>query len=96
MGDDREGIKMRFVKDVLELIEDGNKLMKAISHIYGIIYKQVPAKIHDEKGFLIWDYILFNEITFKDMQGNIYSLFKSWSDTKTEKVWDELVKKYGV
>ena len=76
---------MGIVKDVLELVE-------AIPHIYGLIHKQVPAKIHDEKGFLIWDYIIFNEITFKDMRGNIYSLFKSMSDSETEKKWDELEK----
>lgn len=45
----------------------------------------MPAEINGAKGFLIWDYIIYNEITFKDMNDNIYSLFSSVSDDETEK-----------
>lgn len=69
--------------------------LEKLSKMHGIIHERVPAEINDTKGFLVWDYILFNEITFDDMQGNIYSLFKSWSDDETQKKWDELEKKYG-
>lgn len=39
---------------------------------------------------------MYNEITFKDMDDNIQSLFKSPDDSETEEKWDELEKKYGI
>ena len=87
---------MGMLGPVINTVEDLIKLRKYFSNIFGIIYKQAPAIILDKKGYLTWDYILFNEITFKDEDDNVYSLFKSWSDSETEKAWDELTKKYGV
>lgn len=63
---------------------------------YGLIHKSTAAVIHGTKGFLIWDYIAFNEITFKDADENIVSLYRGFSDQDTEKMWHELVEKYGV
>lgn len=83
-------------KEILELITMVLPDTELISRMYGIIHKQIPAEINGVRGFLIWDYIIYNEITFKDVDGNIYSLFKSDSDPETEKKWDELEKKYGV
>lgn len=72
------------------------EIVQILSKTYGVIHKQTQAEINGVQGFLIWDYILFNEITFKDMNENIYSLFKSADNSETEKKWDELEKKYGV
>lgn len=84
-------------KEILKLLMGAlPEIVQILSKTYGVIYKQTPAEINGVKGFLIWDYILFNEITFKDMDENIYSLFKSTDDSETEKKWDELEKKYGV
>lgn len=63
---------------------------------YGLIHRSVTAEIHGTKGFLIWDYIIYNEITFKDNAGNIISLYRGFNDKDTEKQWNELVKKFGV
>ena len=53
----------------ITLIVDGLKLLieikKVFKDTYGFIHKRTPAKIKGKDGFLIWDYILLNEITFK-------------------------------
>ena len=67
-----------------------------IEKTYGLIHKSTAVVIHGTKGFLIWDYIAFNEITFKDVDENIVSLYRGFSDQDTERMWHELVEKYGV
>ena len=69
---------------------------RTISKIYGPVHKRTTAEINGKKGFLTWDFIVFNEITFQDENGDIVSFFISVSDEDTETVWSELVKKYGV
>lgn len=71
-------------------------LFEILKKVHGIVYKRTAAEINGVKGSLVWDYIIWNEITFDDMEGNIISLFSSASDRDTEKVWEELLKKYGV
>ena len=83
------------VAAVPKLLEAANGAAKTIERTYGIVHRNTTAEINGKKGFLIWDYIVWNEITFKDEDGNITSFFTSISDKETEKVWDELVKKYG-
>lgn len=72
------------------------EIIEEIKKEYGLIHKSTAAEIHGIKGFLIWDYIIFNEITFKDMDGKIVSLYRGFSDQDTEKMWQELAQKYGV
>lgn len=67
-----------------------------ISKKYGLIHKSAAVEIHGIKGFLIWDFVIYNEITFKDMNDNIVSLYRGFSDKETEDRWDEWVKKFGV
>lgn len=71
-------------------------ILNVVKRQYGFIHKQTIAEFNGVKGFLIWDFIFWNEITFKDMDGNIFSLFHSISDKETEKMWEELSKKYGI
>lgn len=84
----------------ITLIVDGVTLLIEMKEVlkgtYGFIHKRTPAKIKDKDGFLIWDYILWNEITFKSDDGDIWSFFTSPSDKKTKAVWNELVQKYGI
>lgn len=69
---------------------------KVVTRAHGIIHKRAPAEINGKKGFLVWDYIIWNEITFDDENGNIISFFNSIHDDKTEVMWDQLVSKYGI
>lgn len=83
-------------KEIFKLLAAIPEAVQILTKTYGVIHKQIPAEIDGVQGFLIWDYILYNEITFKDMDDNIQSLFKSPDDSETEEKWDELEKKYGI
>ena len=86
--------------DVIEivklLIEAIGPTVKEISRMHGIVHKRAAVEINGLKGFLVWDYIIYNEITFDDESGNIYSFYTSTSDDETEKEWDKLIQKYGI
>ena len=63
---------------------------------YGVVHKSTPAIINEEQGFLIWDYIIYNELTFLNSNtGEITSLFHSLSDSKMEERYNEFAMKYG-
>ncbi|BCG59717.1 hypothetical protein [Paenibacillus sp. URB8-2] len=63
---------------------------------HGIIHKSAPVIINGDKGFLIWDYILYNELTFVNgTTDKIITLFKSLSDKKMEEKFNEYIEKYG-
>ena len=47
-------------------------------------------------GFLIWDYIIFNELTFiDDESGNITSLYTTFSDMEMDERFAECKVVYG-
>lgn len=81
---------------VLTIIQQLIPEAKKISKIHGFVHKRVEAKINGIQGFLVWDFVVYNEITFDDVDGNIMSFFTSISDDETEAEWNRLVKKYGV
>ena len=61
--------------------------VKLIRDVPGIVHKCKPAVINDVKGLLIWEYLLYNEIYFRDMNGNEFTLYHSASNKKTKKKW---------
>ena len=77
-------------------IETGKHLKLDKAH--GFIHKSEKVVIDGVHGWLVWDYILYNEITFDEDgdDGRCISLFHSFSDQETEQVFDGYVKKYGV
>ena len=90
------------IMEIIDKIDKGfqnghiaGDLFDILKRMHGIIHKRTTAEINGVKGFLVWDYIIWNEITFDDMEGNIISLFSSISDRDTQKVWEELSEKYG-
>ncbi len=82
--------------DVLAILKEVLPLVKQVSRMHGVVHKRVDAEINGMKGFLVWDFILYNEITFDDMEGNIFSFFNSFSDEETEIEWNKLVKMYSL
>ena len=81
---------------VLAIIQQLIPEAKKISKTHGFVHKRAEAEINGIRGFLVWDFIVYNEITFDDAVGNIMSFFTSMSDDETEAEWNRLVKKYGV
>lgn len=78
-------------------VEAVSKLLQAASRTYGAVHKAWPARMNGTDGYLIWDYIAFNEITFHSPKmKEITSLFTSVSDEKTEARFAELVQEFGV
>lgn len=71
-------------------------IVDGVKNTYGLIHKRAEAEVDGKKGFLIWDYILYNEISFQAEDGSSLSFFSSFSDEETEIEWYRLVKKYGV
>lgn len=85
-------------KKALELLREVVPGVEEIfkTPIHGVVHKRTTAEINGVKGFLVWDFIIYNEITFDDMDGRCYSFFNSVSDEETELKWNELVAKYGI
>lgn len=90
------GLKILEIIANLPVGEWMGQVKEAAGRTYGLIHRSETAEIHGTKGYLIWDYIIYNEITFKDNEGNIVSLYRGVDDKDTEKQWNELVKKFGV
>ena len=64
---------------------------------YGVVVKTQNAVYAGKKGTLVWDYIIWNEISFvEDNTNKSESLFKSLSDSETEAKFAELSRVYGV
>lgn len=62
---------------------------------YGIVHKRYPITYGGENGYLVWEYIIWNELTFENViTHEKMSLFNSISDTETEAKFNELVKLY--
>ena len=90
------------VTELLDLIKKGAEILPKVKELvsknYGVVHKRTRAEIDGKTGDLVWDYIVWNEITFKEDDecgGKIYSLGNRFSDKQTEELWDELVKKFG-
>lgn len=82
-------------KIILERTKDTVELIKTLCPTFGFIHKTEPIKYGEKLGFLVWDYILYNEITFISIDKKIIQrLFNSTSDKETEKEFNKLVKQF--
>lgn len=74
-----------------------HEALKLASRMYGQIHLSAPVVMNGEEGFLIWDYILCNELTFLDTEnGKVTSLYQSLSDTKMEAKFFAICDQCGV
>lgn len=82
-------IKSEVVREILNWIETEKP--------FGVVYDTAPINYGGEPGLLVWDYIIWNELTFVDNRTKSkQSLFNSISDNKTREKFDEIVAKYGI
>lgn len=59
---------------------------------YMFVHRREPVVLNGEPGFLVWDWGLWNEITFESSKtGRKLSLFKSFSDSETELKFNSLL-----
>lgn len=63
---------------------------------FGVIYEVCDVVVDGNKGYLVWDYIVYNEISFvNEKTKKTKSLYQSISDSKTEKEFERLKKRYA-
>lgn len=90
-------MKYNQVLEILDLIASAANGLKNLNREYAFIHKQGFIKYKGRKGRLVWDYLVFNELTFEDEEtGEQISLGLSASDSTTEAIFNELIEKYGV
>ena len=90
--------------DFVEIIKSATKLLglidkDTIAEIIrkpGFVHDRTEAQIQGMDGFLVWDYLLYNEIYFETLDGKMISFYSSISDEETKRKWDKLVELYGV
>lgn len=103
----RKGEKEEAIKWLQKAAEQGYLFAKSellgfvsqtrrYSKIWGMIHRTADAEIYGIRGRLVWDFIIYNEISFDDSDHHIISLFTSTSGKKTEVEWNRLVNKYGI
>jgi len=64
---------------------------------FGIVHKTAPVNYGGEPGLLVWDFIIWNELTFVDAKTKTkQSLFNNFSDKETKKEFDRIVEEYGI
>lgn len=88
----------QIIDSIGEGVEILTKIQKHVAKSYAFVHKRTRAEIAGKQGYLVWDYFLWNEITFKEddaFGGKMYSFGNRFSDKQTEELWNELVKKYG-
>lgn len=92
-------------KTVAEVLAALDSTFDILGRGFGFIEKKAKVNIDGVPGKLVWDYILWNDITFETkMKKNgemgkkkkQYVLYSSWSDKKTKKKWKKLIAEYGV
>ena len=80
----------------IELLEKGCEAVVRIRKTgpYGFIHKSERITYDGMHGTLVWDYILWNELTFEDDETHEkYTLATKFNDEEMEKIFNEIVKK---
>lgn len=84
-------------KEILGTATSLVELAKTLCPTLGFIHRTEHIKYGEEVGLLVWDYIVYNEISFISMDKKIvHRLFTSTSDEKTEEEFNRLAKQFKV
>ena len=89
---------MKYSKEKLELlISEGKNLIENLEG-FALIHKRRIINYNGELGELVWDYAIFNEISFISAENpkKIKRLFSSFSDKQTEKEFEYFYETYKV
>lgn len=72
------------------------KVLSMVGKNFGVIHRSEAITMNGVEGYLIWDYVIYNELTFVNGKtGEHTSLFTSFSDRETAQRFDEYVSKHS-
>ena len=83
---------------IKKLVDAGASLASVATKLMddGWVHKAEPVSLMGEKGILVWDYVLWNDIYFYSFERREkYVLFSHVSDKEVNKKFNELAKKHG-
>ena len=80
------------------LIDAGFEVVKKVisDGPYMIVEDSAFVCVGGKKGRIVWDYLVYNELTFETDDGVKYQLYTGFSDKETKKRFDAFVSKYGI
>ena len=80
--------------NIIKAVGNIANMIESLSKNYGFIEKCEIFEFKGRKYKLVWDYIIYNEITMEDIEtGKQMQMFTSFSDKKTEDKFNELLLK---
>ena len=94
-----DDVKMKGILSVLDFLNNAGVVVNEVieNKPYGIVHDSAFVEINGVKGRIVWDYIIFNELTFEESETEKkLSLFTSANDEETRTKFEEYVKKYGI
>ena len=85
------------IKIAEKLIDELMEWLKNIDDGFGFIERREPIIYDGIPGALVWDYVIYNEITFVERETcKKHRLYSSISDKETSQRYNEYIEKYGV
>lgn len=85
------------IKFAEKLIDGLMEWLKTIDDGFGFIERREPIIYDGIPGALVWDYVIYNEITFVEREtGKKHRLYTNIDDGETRLRYDEYLEKYGI
>lgn len=92
---DRVTLQTEAVKAAVTMVKD---LLDRAERGQGIVHMANPARVGSNEGFIVWDYLIYNEVYFiaNDPKMRIQSFVRTASDATAQQAFDEQVNRYGI
>ncbi len=90
-----EKIIENLAKELIPIIV-GDSIKVLANKPYAFVHDSFFVEISGQKGRIVWDFLIYNELTFETESGQKFSLFTSISDEETQQKFDELKQKYKI
>jgi hypothetical protein len=82
---------MKFDSSVaLRIVDDLTQIMSEQSQNLGIVEAACQTQRQGQEGFLVWHYVLYNEVSFVATNGHVESLYTSICDDYAKTEFDRL------
>ena len=85
-----------WLANLAKVLEESGGILEKTSRIkpYGIVKKRELFTFHGEEWWVVWDYIIWNEITLENFKtGKKVSMWQGLSDEEAQIKFDEVLSK---